>query len=88
MCHNDTIRLVVRNCSPSGNYRRALRKVSMKCPKCGHECEADFVDNGVGEQRCGPWACLPDSGGCGWCEEAPADIMVGEQLRTTGKVVP
>lgn len=49
----------------------------MKCPECGKECEADFVDNGIGMQRCGPWVCNPDSGGCGWVEEQPPDVKEG-----------
>lgn len=27
------------------------------CPYCGTECEAEFVDIGVGEQQCGPFHC-------------------------------
>jgi hypothetical protein len=37
----------------------------IKCPKCGNDCEADFVDIGVGEQRASPWGC-PN---CHWVEE-------------------
>jgi hypothetical protein len=40
----------------------------MNCPRCGRKCVADTVDNGLGEQRCGPWVCDPDGGGCGWVE--------------------
>lgn len=29
-----------------------------KCPYCGNECEADFVDVGVGLVQCGPFHCL------------------------------
>lgn len=39
----------------------------MKCPHCGHECEADFVDIGVGEQRVGLYHCAV----CLWVEEDP-----------------
>ena len=39
----------------------------MLCPCCGKPCEADFVDNGVGEERCGPYRCEP----CGWVESVP-----------------
>lgn len=28
------------------------------CPYCANEyCEAEFVDNGVGNQQCGPYKC-------------------------------
>ena len=36
----------------------------MECPGCGGKCEADFVDNGVGLERCGPWHCEM----CQWIE--------------------
>lgn len=39
--------------------------LKIKCPKCGAECEADFVDNGVGNQQCGPYVCEA----CGWIEK-------------------
>lgn len=28
-----------------------------KCPYCGTECEADWVDNGLGMVQCGPYYC-------------------------------
>jgi hypothetical protein len=28
-----------------------------KCPYCGTECEADWVDVGVGKVQCGPYYC-------------------------------
>ena len=34
------------------------------CPKCGEIAIADTVDNGVGEERCGPYGCEH----CGWIE--------------------
>lgn len=45
----------------------------MLCPICGKPCEADFVDNGVGNERVGPYRCEP----CQWVEspvefDAPA----------------
>ena len=46
------------------------------CPECGRELQADFVDNGVGNQRVGPWWC-----DCGWFEdvnEDEQDFEVGE----------
>lgn len=30
---------------------------SQDCPYCGCECEADFVDVGVGMVQCGPYHC-------------------------------
>jgi hypothetical protein len=30
---------------------------TQKCPYCGYECRADYVDIGVGMQQCGPFAC-------------------------------
>ena len=39
----------------------------MRCPECGAICEADFVDNGVGNQRVSPWRC-PE---CHWIEPTP-----------------
>ena len=53
----------------------------MKCPECGKECEADFVDNGIGMQRCGPWVCNPDNGGCGWVEEQIPDVEGKKEVR-------
>jgi len=29
----------------------------MKCPYCGTEAEAEFVDIGVGMQQCTPYGC-------------------------------
>lgn len=46
----------------------------MKCPNCGQQVEADFVDNGVGMQQCGPYVCLPP-GGCGWIEPSPDEVL-------------
>lgn len=34
------------------------------CPVCGKPCEADFVDNGVGMERVGPYRCND----CKWVE--------------------
>ena len=36
-----------------------------ECPKCGKIAVADFVDNGVGMQQCGPFSCEA----CGWVED-------------------
>ena len=30
---------------------------TVKCPYCNEECEADFVDIGVGYQQCGSYGC-------------------------------
>jgi len=37
------------------------------CPRCGETAVADFVDNGVGMQQCGPFSCEA----CGWTEPPP-----------------
>lgn len=58
----------------------------MICPECGKECEADFVDNGVGMQRCGPWVCVPDMGGCGWIEDSPQTYSEAFELIATRKL--
>lgn len=42
-----------------------------KCPDCGADAEADFVDIGVGEMRCSPWGC-PE---CFWTEDAIPNIF-------------
>ncbi|KMM51651.1 hypothetical protein ACH95_23335 [Bacillus glycinifermentans] len=46
-----------------GAYDTPLKK----CPYCGEECEADFVDNGVGMVQCGPYHCY----NCGASEIGP-----------------
>ena len=38
-----------------------------ECPYCGEECEADFVDNGIGMAQCGPYHCF----NCGASEIGP-----------------
>jgi hypothetical protein len=40
---------------------------SQKCPYCGEECEADWVDVGVGMVQCGPYHC----DNCGASEIGP-----------------
>jgi len=37
------------------------------CPYCHKPCEADWVDNGVGMQQCGPYHCFA----CGASEIGP-----------------
>lgn len=49
---------------------------SEKCPYCGNECEADWVDVGVGMVRCGPYHCRE----CGASEIGP------EQEKWWGRV--
>lgn len=39
------------------------------CPYCDAVCDADFVDNGVGLQQCGPFHCEQ----CGSSQIAPFD---------------
>lgn len=41
----------------------------MKCPYCGNEAEAEFVDNGVGMQQVSPYCCP----GCGAVQIGPND---------------
>lgn len=48
----------------------------MDCPKCGAKCEADFVDIGVGEERCSPWRC-PE---CQWVEPTEPDPFVDYEI--------
>lgn len=43
----------------------------MICPKCGAIATADFVDNGVGMQRSGPYGCET----CGWVETPLHDLL-------------
>lgn len=38
-----------------------------ECPYCGNECQADFVDNGIGMVQCGPYHCFS----CGASEIGP-----------------
>ncbi|MDT2173304.1 hypothetical protein [Paenibacillus larvae] len=40
---------------------------SKECPYCGSECEADWVDVGVGMVQCGPYHCQE----CGASEMGP-----------------
>jgi hypothetical protein len=43
----------------------------MKCPKCGAEAMANFVDNGVGMQQIEPYYCEA----CDWVEGGcPQDV--------------
>lgn len=43
-------------------------KPEHKCPVCGADCEAEWVDIGFGSysQQAGPWHCE-----CGWVDECP-----------------
>lgn len=61
----------------SGGYCYGEPAPTEKCPYCGTECHADFVDIGVGMQQCEPFHCS-----CGATEigtfdtnEATADEM-------------
>ena len=40
-----------------GGYGYGQEEPTEKCPYCGHVCEADFVDVGIGYQQCGPYHC-------------------------------
>lgn len=47
------------------NYRtNKFNEEERKCPECGEWAHADFVDNGVELQQCGPYVCKK----CGWCQ--------------------
>ena len=52
------------------------------CPYCGEECEADWVDIGIGVTQCGPYHC----DGCGASEIGPEkkDGTFTELERKTG----
>lgn len=57
------------------------------CPYCGdEECEADWVDVGVGLCQCGPYQCLS----CGAIEIGSADgsVELGEKEVETGWYLP
>lgn len=57
-----------------------------KCPYCGHPCEADFVDIGVGYTQCGPYHCES----CGASEIGPYDKArdLTEQENKSGWYAP
>lgn len=42
---------------------------ALRCPQCGSETEADFVDIGVGLQQTGPYGCF----NCGWVQDGVQD---------------
>ena len=59
------------------------------CPYCTYpDCEADYVDIGIGMQQCGPFLCDH----CGACQIGPydkiAETMLSEQERKTGWYMP
>lgn len=39
-------------------------RIEPNCPTCGEPLQADYVDIGVGEEKCGPYFC----DACGWVE--------------------
>lgn len=41
----------------SGGYTYGEHEPREKCPYCGTDCVADFVDVGVGYIQCGPYHC-------------------------------
>lgn len=54
--------------SPENNkqYRtNELGETELRCPKCGSWATADFTDNGIGIQQCGPYHCDV----CQWVEQ-------------------
>ena len=34
-----------------------MARIEPKCPMCGTTLEAEYVDVGVGEERCSPYSC-------------------------------
>ena len=74
------------------NY--SLKEYTEKCPYCGSECEADWVDVDVSLVQCGPFHCE----NCGASEIGPYDdeyqevgrqyeIFTSRQLDLYGKIV-
>jgi ssDNA-binding Zn-finger/Zn-ribbon topoisomerase 1 len=49
-------------------------EAGVKCPNCGQDAEADFVDIGVGEQRVSPWGCPH----CHWIENTSVDEFIDD----------
>jgi hypothetical protein len=66
----------------SENYRMTAWGEEMKCPDCGEWTHADFVDNGVGMQRCGPYGCER----CGWVEEQNLERTSLSEMFAASKV--
>lgn len=54
-----------------------------KCPYCGSECEADWVDVGVGMVQCGPYHCYE----CHASEMGPERNEWYDVNFETGKVI-
>lgn len=50
-------------------YAYGQHEPTEPCPYCGTLCRADFVDNGVAMQQCGPYHC----DACGASEIGPYD---------------
>jgi hypothetical protein len=46
------------------------------CPRCDAPAVCDTVDNGVGEQQCGPYVCVA----CGWVEQPPKFDEIGPEI--------
>ena len=55
-----------------------------KCPYCGSECDADFVDVGVGFIQCGPYHCLQ----CKASQMGPEDVPGTKDQERTGWFEP
>lgn len=70
----------------SGGYRYGEVAPSENCPYCGKQCEADFVDVGVGYTQCGPYHCEA----CGASEIGPYDERrpLTQDERRTGWYAP
>lgn len=55
--------------------------IGRPCPECGTPTECDSVDNGIGEQQCGPYGCPA----CHWVEPSIDELIsrssIGAGLR-------
>lgn len=50
---------------PESEHRtNEFGETELRCPRCRSWATADFVDNGIGLQRCGPYRCDV----CKWVE--------------------
>ena len=52
----------------NGTYRTSNGETERRCPECDRWTRAEWIDNGVGLQQCGPYCCES----CGWIEQRPS----------------
>lgn len=69
-----------------GGYAYGSSEPTEKCPYCGLECDADFVDVGIGYTQCGPYHCTE----CGASEIGPNDEPrpLSDREKETGWYAP